>query len=251
MAKQAGIFQIEGTLENVSFYKSEEGFMVRKKGGVSKDRIMNDPAYARTRENLNQFGLNAKAGKMIRNAIPSLLKRGKDSRVSSRLSKLMGDIAKQDHTSARGKKAVSIAANAPEGLSLLKGFNFNKRAILQSILDAALDVNAATGVVKIPGFIPEENLTAPQGATHVSFRSGFSSINFETNVTSTVYSPKVKLPIDLTQTDVVLTPPSVPDTGIGQKWMSVVLIEFYQEVDGVSYPLSNGAFNALSVLSME
>jgi hypothetical protein len=250
MAKQVGIFPIEGALENVSFYKSEDGFMVRKKGGVSKDRIMNDPAYVRTRENLNQFGLNAKAGKIIRNAIPSLLKKGKDSRVSSRLSKLMGDIAKQDHVSVRGKKSVAIAAETPAALLLLKGFNFNNRANLQSVLDAPIDFDSATGVVRVLNFIPEENLTTPHGATHVGFRSGFASINFATAQTSTVYSPKVQVPIDLTMTDVILNPPSIPDTGAGQKRMIVLLVEFYQEVDGVLYPLSNGAFNSLSILDM-
>lgn len=250
MAKQVGIFPIQGALENVSFYKSEEGFMVRKKGGVSKERIMSDPAYVRTRENINQFGLNAKAGKIIRNAIPSLLKKGKDPRVSSRLSKVMGDIAKQDHVSARGKKLVSVAADAPEGLSLLKGFNFNKKAILQTVLDAPIDFDVNSGVVKISNFIPEENLTTPQGASHVGFRSGFSSINFGTGLSATVYSPKVQLPIDLIMTDVNLNPPSVPDTGSGQKKMLVLLVEFFQEMDGVLYPLSNGAFNSLNILDM-
>ena len=250
MAKQVGIFPIQGALENVSFYKSEEGFMVRKKGGVSKERIMSDPAYVRTRENINQFGLNAKAGKIIRNAIPSLLKKGKDPRVSSRLSKVMGDIAKQDHVSPRGKKMVSVAADAPEGLTLLKGFNFNKRAILQTVLDAPIYFDVTSGVIKINGFVPEENLRAPQGATHVGFRSGFASINFGKEVSSSVYSPKVQLPIDLTMTDVVLNPPSIPDTGTGQKMMLVLLVEFYQEMDGILYPLSNGAFNSLNILDM-
>ena len=251
MAKQVGIFPIEGALENVSFYKSEDGYRVRKKSGVSKDRIMNDPAFIRTRENLNQFGLNAKAGKFIRNAIPSLLKKGKDPRVSSRLSKIMGDIAKLDHVSERGNKKVAVAAASMTGLELLKGFNFNKRAVLQSVLDAAIDVDGDTGVVKIMGFIPEENLTAPQGATHVGFRSGFASINFETNESSTVYSAKRQLKIDLTATDVVLNLSSIPDTGGAQKKMVVLLVEFYQEVDAVLYPLSNGAFNALSILEIK
>lgn len=66
MPKQVGIFQIEGTLGNVTFYKSKEGYKVRKKGGVSKERMMTEPSYARTRENLSQFGLNAKAGKLVR-----------------------------------------------------------------------------------------------------------------------------------------------------------------------------------------
>lgn len=80
MAKQSGILPIEGTIENMTFYKTEDGFKIRKKGGVSKERIMSDPAYARTRENLNQFGLNASAGKLIRASIATLLKKGKDSR---------------------------------------------------------------------------------------------------------------------------------------------------------------------------
>ena len=180
MAKQVGIFPIEGTLENVSFYKSEEGFMVRKKGGVSKNRIMSDPAYVRTRENLNQFGLNAKAGKVIRGAIPTLLKKGKDPRVSSRLSKIMGEIAKGDHDSPRGQKKVAVAAAALDGLAMLKGFDFNKRAVFKTIFDAPYDVSLVNGIIKIPAFIPEENLNVPQGATHVSFRSGFVSINFQT-----------------------------------------------------------------------
>ena len=47
MAKFDGIFNLEGTLKGMTFYKSKDGHMVRTKGGVSKERIAKDPAFER------------------------------------------------------------------------------------------------------------------------------------------------------------------------------------------------------------
>ena len=49
MAKYSSLFKVEGTLGEVNFYKSEDGYRMRTKGGVSKQRIERDPAFARTR----------------------------------------------------------------------------------------------------------------------------------------------------------------------------------------------------------
>ena len=68
MAKNTSLFKVEGTLDNVTFYKSADGHFVRTKGGVSKSRILNDPAFIRTRENGAEFGRSAGAGKMLRMA---------------------------------------------------------------------------------------------------------------------------------------------------------------------------------------
>ena len=56
MGKLDGIIKIQGTLDNLTFYKSADGHFVRTKGGVSKNRIKNDPAFKRTRENGTEFG---------------------------------------------------------------------------------------------------------------------------------------------------------------------------------------------------
>lgn len=251
MAKQTGIFQIEGTIENVTFYKSADGYKVRKKGGVTRERIMNDPAYARTRENLSQFGLSAKAGKLIRAAIPSLLKKAKDSRVSSRLTKIMSEIAKNDHESPRGKKKVLIGIDTTQGINLLKGFNFNKRAIFETIFSCPYEVNAATGEIKIANIIIEEQIDAPKGATHVGFRSALTAINFKSSEYDTSYSKKQVFPINLDPQDITLEPSQIPSAGQDAKMMVMMLVEFYQEVDDVQYPLSNGAYNTLAILEIE
>ena len=67
MAKFEGIFEIQGTVKGMSFYKTKDGLMVRSKGGISKKRIANDPAFQRTRENNSEFGHNAKMGQLMLN----------------------------------------------------------------------------------------------------------------------------------------------------------------------------------------
>ena len=48
MARQSGIVKLEGTIGNISFYKSQDGFLAREKGGVDGARIASDPAFQRT-----------------------------------------------------------------------------------------------------------------------------------------------------------------------------------------------------------
>ena len=66
MARQSSLIKINGTLEDLTFFKSADGHMVRMKGGVSGDRIKNDPAFARTRETMQEFGEMGRTGKLIR-----------------------------------------------------------------------------------------------------------------------------------------------------------------------------------------
>jgi hypothetical protein len=72
---------------------------------------------------------------------------------------------------------------------------------------------------------------------------GFATEAYElTQSVETVYplTPGVIAP--------VLTPTAVPTvTGTG---FHVLLIEFFQEVNGVKYMLNNGAFNVLSLVKM-
>lgn len=44
----------------MSFYKTKDGYFAREKGGVSRSRVMNDPKFARIRENIREFNENIK-----------------------------------------------------------------------------------------------------------------------------------------------------------------------------------------------
>ena len=121
MGKLNGIIKIQGTLENLTFYKSADGHLVRTKGGVSKNRIMHDPAFQRTRENGSEFGQSAHAGKMLRTAVGTMLFHAKDRILSSRLLTVMSQIKNLDGVSSRGERNVAEGLSTVEGRQLLKG----------------------------------------------------------------------------------------------------------------------------------
>lgn len=248
MAKANGILKIEGTVEDLTFYKKDGKNFVRRKGGVSKERIETDPSYVRTRENNSEFSISAGAGKMLRLALGSLVFKAKDSKLSSRMLKTMSVIKNYDGTSARGKRQVYEGLDTPEGKLALVGFDFNINAPLNSVLFAAYDLNTANGVMKIIGFIPLEQIRYPQGATHVSFQNGVLGIDFETEVSELALSTIENLPIDLTPTTITLTPSSIPTTtGVT---LFLLSISFYQEVNGVQYSLKNEEYNVLQILEV-
>ncbi|WP_121665499.1 hypothetical protein [Mesonia aquimarina] len=248
MARLKGIIKLEGTLDNLTFYKGEDGYLVRTKGGVSKDRIMNDPAFVRTRENGFEFGHSATAGKLLRKSVRNLMIQAKDNRVTSRLTQTMTKIKNADTTSARGERKVAVGLATPEGKAALKGFNFNKRSLLSAVLYSNYSVDETTGEIEIANLIPTNDIAYPSGATHISLSSAFLNLDFDTEEYAVETSPKVNLPIDTTSATQTLTPAAVP-SGSGNN-IFLLLIEFFQEINGEQYPLKNGAYNVLNIVEV-
>jgi hypothetical protein len=248
MAKYSSLFKVEGTLGEVNFYKSEDGYHMRTKGGVSKGRIAKDPAFARTRENNQEFANSATSGKMLRQAIIDLLADAKDSKLASRLTKQMSIVKNADLTSPRGRRNVAVGILTPEGKTALKAFDFNRHAILSAVLLNDFNLDEATGEISMTGLVPANRLNYPEGATHVSFTAGFLNLDFNTKIKDLQLSNIVNLPINGTASTVTLTPVGIP-VGIGQQFY-FLKVAFFQEINGVQYPLKNGAFNALKLLEI-
>lgn len=248
MAKLRSLIKIEGTLDDLTFYKGREGFLVRTKGGISKGRISSDPAFARTRENGSEFGMAATSGKMLRRAILDLLVDAKDGLVTSRLTHVMTKVKNTDTTSNRGERTVGVGITTPEGQLALRGFNFNIRAIMSSVILSDVVLTTATGVIVITDFNPKQNLAVPNGATHVSLTAGFLNLDFVTGDKDLQLSPVLNMPIDNTTTTVTLTPAALPTGTASQCYF--LKAAFYQEVNRVQYALNNGAYNALQLLEV-
>lgn len=246
MARQSGLIKIKGTLDNVSFYKTKDGHLARMKTSVDADRIATDPAFERTRENNKEFGSSASAGKLMRDALRPMALNAADGRVVSRLTKVMTAIKNLDATSARGERNVGEGITDPNAILKLKGFEFNKEALLSAILYKPMTVNTGTGEIEIVDLIPQMDVVWPQGATHVQFTAGFASVDFVNGDKDLQQSASVNLPIDGTQTTVTLTPVAAPS--VSGTNLYLLKIEFFQEVNGVQYTLKNGAYNALRVV---
>lgn len=248
MAKTSGIIKIEGTVEDLTFYKKDGINYVRKKGGISKDRIANDPNFVRTRENNTEFGHSGTSGKVLRKALGSLIFKAKDSKLTSRLMGVMAGVKNMDTVSVRGKRRVSIGLATPEGKHALRGFDFNANAALNAVLFSPYELDVVTGVVTMTNFIPAEQVLFPQGSTHVSFQSAVLALDFETEDSEVAYSPIVNRVLNLTPTNITLTPAGVP-TGTGQQFF-LLMVSFYQEINGVQYSLKNEEYNVLNILEV-
>ena len=248
MAKQKGIIKLTGKIGDLSFYKSKDGYLAREKGGVDGERIKNDPAFARTRENGSEFGLAAKAGKTLRNAFRPMMMRAADNRVTSRLTRLMSQIRKLDTTSDRGKRSVGVAIQDQPAKDMLKGFNFNIRAMLNAILYRPITLDQATGEIEIADLVPVNHIAASANATHVSFTAAWANVNFDDGTFELSLSSATNLPLDSAQSTVTVTPSGVP-AGTGTD-VYILLVEFFQEVNGTQYSLNNGGYNAMNIVDV-
>jgi hypothetical protein len=245
MAKQKGIIKLEGTIGDITFFKSKDGYVARERSGPTADQIANDPAFERTRENGKEFGRAGKAGKVLRNAIRSLIQNAADSRAVSRLTKEMMKVVKADTTSTRGLRNVIDGET-----ELLEGFDFNTSAKLGTTLYAqyavTIDRTAGTIALNVPAFKPADMVAAPAGATHFKMVSAGSEIDFEQEVHVTDVHESAILPWDNTATSVMNVVHTLTANSVHPLFF-VLGIQFFQEVNGVKYPLKNGAFNTLNI----
>ena len=249
MARQKGIIKLKGTIGDITFYKTQDGHLAREKGGIDANRIKNDPAFQRTRENGSEFGRAGKAGKVLRTALRALLLNSADGRMVSRLTKLMVKVVQADTINMRGLR------NVIDGeVDLLVGFEFNIRGKLGTSLFAPFVANidrvAGEITVDLAPFIPSNMVAAPTGTTHFKIISAGAEIDFETETTvvATSASDFMKWNADATLSISQLNEVTPAST----KPLFLALgIEFYQEVNGQMYPLNNGAYNPLSIVKVD
>ena len=246
MAKQSGIIKLEGTIGDITFYKSQDGLLARAKGGVDAKRIQNDAAFQRTRENGEEFGRAGAAGKLLRLAFRNFLQNASDSKMVSRLTKEMIVVVKADATSTRGQR------NVLDGeLELLEGFDFNISGKLSSTLFLAFSaiIDRATGAlrVNIPAFSPANAIAYPEGATHLRLVSGGASINFEAGTFEAVTSQSADIAIGEAPVAAVELLNQLAANSTNPLFLALG-IEFYQQVNGQNYTLKNGQYNAMALV---
>ena len=248
MARQKGIIKLKGTIGDITFYKTQDGHLAREKGGIDANRIANDPAFQRTRENGSEFGRAGKAGKLLRTALRGALINASDSRMVSRLTQRMIKVIQADTTSVRGLRNV-IDGEA----ELLAGFDFNIRGKLGTSLFApfvaVIDRVAGEIKVDIPSFIPLNMIAAPRGTTHFKIMSVGTEIDFEAETFEFDNSETAILPWDITATAAIAHANLVTANSTKPLFLALGM-EFYQQVNGQMYPLKNGSFNPLAIVQV-
>lgn len=249
MAKQKGFLKLRGSIGDMNFYKSKDGYMVREKSSLDRNTILSDPRFQRTRENMEEFKNAGVAGKLLRNAFNALTKNAKDSRLTSRLTKVMHMCLKEDSTSPRGQRNVHLGNQL-----LLKGFDFNAGGIWAKsvLIQIQSNIDRSSGLTSIT--FPEYNaldlIIAPQGATHYRFIASATEIDFQNNT----YNTKTSYSDELEYNEIVVPTFTLENEINANSDATIALavaIEFYQEVNTVLYPLKNGSFNCANLFDIQ
>jgi hypothetical protein len=256
MAKQKGILKIKGSLGGLTFYEKNGENIVRITGGVDKERIKNDPAYKRTRENMSEFGASAKVGKALRMGLANVIKLMGESSLVGRITGLMKRINSLG-SGNRGQRSFEILTNK----EVLIGFNLKKSLSLGSIFYAPFDApvlnaNRTESTWTIPDFNTDNFITTPEGASHFKLvliasvlsnytfqaaENGFTPVHpVENEKNALAMTPEIKLGGMVGASTVLVADLGFADTlPATAAVLSSIGIIFYQEINGQFYELSS------------
>lgn len=251
MGRQAGVIKFTGQIGDLSFYKSKsEGFLVRKKSVLDAERVSRDPAFVRTRENASEFGNAVSAGALLRRALRQVLPFAHDGKLNARMNQAMMQVKNWDTRSRRGDRRPAEGFLHPEGRELLRGFEFNARASLGQILLHPLHPDPDAGTIAISDFQPASHIHWPDGATHCVLTGILTVVNFAGEIPPvTRFSEAASFSrTDDEQQDLSLVTEIFSDqSGVA---IQLFLLQFEQELNGVSYSLYGNWYNALTIVSV-
>lgn len=257
MAKNNSFIRLEGTLDGLTFFRKNGENFVKTKSRVSRNRILNDPAFKRTRENMQEFGGANKAGKSFRDSFASIARLVSDSSLTGRVGGVMRRLM-NNGAGLRGQRNVNLVDNTEPFI----GFNFDVSKPFDSQFNAPSTgptINAGRDTVtwSLPDFNTDTYIRQPEGATHckLALAAGYVS-NYEWVVPLKAYEPVEDAPngvgsisysdaialgamvgadTDLTVDLTAYAP--IPETTALYVGTAIV---FYQEVNGELYELAQG-----------
>jgi hypothetical protein len=249
MAKQKGIIKLQGTLGDITFVKTADGYIARQKTSLDGDRIKNDPEYERTRENNAEFGTASRTGQLIRAAFRPLYSGIVKGRMTGRLISALLRVLRTDVSNLRGERTPQDGE-----LRLLEGFNFSRDASLSSRLFvqplAMIDRATGNARVSLPSFIPGNMVRAPRGATHFRLLAGIVQVNFTTGKYTLNQARSAEILVN-SQAEVQLQLSTVFEPATANVLLLAFGIEFMQVVNGQHYPLNDAGYNALAIVQVD
>jgi hypothetical protein len=264
MGRQVGLIKVSGNIGGVSFYKSDGQDLARVANGPSKEKILNDDNFIRTRENNSEFGGSATVGKSLRLSLATSVQTMGDKRIASRLTALFKDICSRS-TGTRGQRPIAISTNR----TMLENLEFNDKLAFSSVFNAPFTYTNNTqrtqGTVTVPAFQPQTFIHKPSGATHFRLIASIGVLSdFVYNASTQKYEPSdpaldklgavsygaitalnSATPVNFS---LVAALPGTPTMTATVSIAQCLGIEFYQRIGTIDYLLAQG--NCMKIVKM-
>jgi len=263
MAILTGAIKYRGSFKSIRNYVNlhDPNVYAGEKGGANRDLIMNNPAFARTRENMNEFDGCGVAVKAIRRGILNLLPEQTDKLFTGRLMKVVKEINVRDHDGLRGKRGIFFSQERPFFSTIV----FNK---LQNIADLLADQFLALHPLERDEAtlsltaLTIKPVLVPAGATHYRVQNHVSIVSdyvySEANrryeplsalntMSAHIYSEYTPVGTALTDELVVAFPVGTAP-GDDDSVIQCVGIEFFQKIGATNYyPLKGSSMKVVDV----
>jgi hypothetical protein len=177
MAILTGAIKYRGSFKSIRNYVTlhDPNVYAGEKGGANRDLIMNNAAFARTRENMTEFNGCGMAVKAIRLGLMNLLPEQTDRYFTGRLMKVVKEINRRDDVGLRGKRSIFFSADriflSTMVLNTLENTSFlnKKQYAFEHPITRAEATLTLTGLNIKPVYVPK-------GATHFRVQNHLSII---------------------------------------------------------------------------
>jgi hypothetical protein len=160
MAYQTGVIEYRGSFKSIRHWKNRKNRRIYagEKGGANRDLVMKSTVFARTRENMNEFGGCGVVVKAIRLGLIHLLPEHTDTLFTARLVKLIKMINVKDPVVVRGKRVIKISLNK----TMLKSVNLHEKRKIDFELKRCIKTthpdSRTEATITVNGFNPEPRL---------------------------------------------------------------------------------------------
>lgn len=167
MSKAQKTFNFDNNVKGWRIYKMKdvEKTVIARKGGPSAEQIKTSPAYQELRGNQSEFGAASALAKVLRMTLPKQMLDICESYVSGKLTAAFRQLA-HEVEGAPGTRPILLSKYGKQ----LEGFNFNSKYHFADIFSPKIHAKASSErgkmLLHFSSYIPEEALTAPEGATH-------------------------------------------------------------------------------------
>lgn len=178
MAIQTGAIKYRGSFKSIRNYLTlhDSNTYAGEKGGANRDLIMNNPAFARTRENMNEFAGCGVAVKALRSGFLNLLPDQADRYFISRLMSIAKEVNRHDIEGSRGKRSIIFSSAKPVLMKIVFSVLQNVTWYLKKQFVCTHPVSRAEASLKVTDLLIKKALT-PAGATHYRIQNHLSAIS--------------------------------------------------------------------------
>ena len=244
MAKVVSLFQIRGTIGDLTFRQTASGTVAQQRPGPTREQVLTSDRFKNTRRNAGEFKVAIRDAKLLRHALGSAIDSVRHSLLNGQMNKLLRSVSKRDMHSDFGFRHAGMG-----DVRLLAGFDFNHQLLLDQALpvkfEHSLDATTGTLRLEVPSFIARRKKEFPAGATHFRIVSCGAVVSFLHGSYTNDIKASELLPLGKKTPGPICLEHKL-HAGPGEVLVQVMGMEFYSVVNGKKVLLKSGAMRILS-----